>query len=415
MTKQVVIKPSGKVDGIRGLYISQSSNRVYVRYSFHGFDKQLTIHPKNMTFSELKRESVKALNVLKRSVLNEYSEKTPAEREPVSPVEYGIKKLPIVISKHWSFKGRSQCYIDYLIFSTKGLAICEKDCKSNINAIDKHNAEVAQKIISTEGLSQSQRFKLFNAINICFTQLISSGRHFGLNPVRDVPKPIYTARRRNGELNFEQAAKVLLLIRNDKTCAPIKRLECELFFRLAVETGQRPKDIYMFNVAWIDNEHYQFRSHKTKTEHRVKHLLSRRVLDLISQIIIARSGSISYHQKWKNKHVSDEEFDCFWSLALFTYEFYLNVIIRNNIDENLSLYSARHFFVSEIFRTTESEFWAEVFTHDGKNTNQRNYLHPEQRKADDVLGCFMDSFESVLSGVILNGNENNDSVVDIPF
>ncbi len=61
------------------------------------------------------------------------------------------------------------------------------------------------------------------------------------------------------------------------------------------------------------------------------------------------------------------------------------------------MYNARHFFISEIFRRTESEFWAEVFTHEGRNTNQRHYLHPEQKKADEILTDYMNSLEEAIN------------------
>lgn len=399
MTIPVVIKDSGKVQGIKGLYISPETKRVYVRFSYHGIDKQVTIYPKNHTFSELNRAATKALANLKRSVLDAFSKIPQKESVNKSAVEVGIEELPTEISKHWSFKGRSQKYIDELIRTTKGLAICSKNLKKNIDEINKHNAGVALSVISNPKLSDCQKFKLFNGITICFEQLIQSGRHFGFNPTRDVPKPIYSANQRTLLLTFEDSAKVILAIRNDNSIPLAKKLEMELFFRLAVETGQRPKDIYMFNLNWIDEdgEHCQFQSHKTKRKQRVKHILSKNSKDLIARIIIARSGASVFHQKWSNKHGNDEKFDSFWRYCLFTYDRYLNTIIRSIINPDISLYSARHFFVSEIFKRTESEFWAEVFTHEGKNTNQRNYLHPEQKKADEILSNFIDSFDDAIT------------------
>lgn len=406
MTKQVVIKVSGKVEGIRGLYVSPVTKRVYVRFSFNGVDKQLTIHPKNMTFSELKREASKAMTVLKRSVSEACESNKKYSSCKLSSVERGVALLPDVIAKHWSFKGRTQKYIDELIRVTKGLAICTSNNKTDISEINKFNSCVAEKIINQEGLSDCQRFRLFNGISLCFGQLIKDGRHFGINPVRDIPKPSYCINRRSSTLNFDDAALVLSLIRNDASTDKIKRMECELFLMMAVETGQRPRDIYMFNVSWIDGEHCQFRSHKTSREHRVMHLLSIRVRMLISDIIIARSGVSTYSCRWKNKHGNDECFDSFWRLSLYSYESYINRIIRNYVGSDISLYSARHFFVTEMFRRTESEFWAEVFTHEGRNTNQRNYLHPDQKRADEILTGFCDTFESIITSLEIAGLED---------
>lgn len=51
-------------------------------------------------------------------------------------------------------------------------------------------------------------------------------------------------------------------------------------------------------------------------------------------------------------------------------------------------------------RRTNSEFWAEVFTHEGKTVNQRNYLHPEQKKADEILTGFTNDFQSEINKLL---------------
>ncbi len=400
MTKRLVIKRSGKVEGIRGLYISPETKRVYVRFSFRGIDKQMTIYPKNMTFSELNRTASKAMTALKRSVIESSVCSRESKGNSCSPIEYGVRVLPDEISKHWSNRGRSEKYINELLRVTRGMALCNHSNRRSVADINKHNQNIASQVINASGLSECQRFRLFNGINLCFTQLISSGRHLGVNPIRDIPKPVYTIGKRNGVLDFDSAAKVILKIRNDTNINDLKRLECELFMRLAVESGQRPKDLYMFNLGMMaDGNHCRFRSHKTSREHRVMHLISKPTKDLITQVIISRSGCASYTQKWKNKHGNDEIFESFWRLGYQTYDQYINGVIRGTIDKKLSLYSARHFFITEIFRRTDSEFWAEVFTHEGKSANQRHYLHPDQKKADEILTGFCDTFESIITSL----------------
>ena len=148
MTKPVIIKPSGKVQGIRGLYQDPSSKRMYVRYSYHGIDKQLTIHPKNLTFSELQRAAAKAMNELKREVkARVIKSDEPKTHQTISLIEYGIKRLPEEISKHWGCKGTSQKYINGLLRVTTGLAICDSKRQSDIAEVDRHNKARAAEII----------------------------------------------------------------------------------------------------------------------------------------------------------------------------------------------------------------------------------------------------------------------------
>lgn len=396
MTKPVVIKPSGKVKGIKGLYQDPSSKRLYIRYSFHGIDRQRTIYPKNMTFSELSREAAKAMTELKKDVRSQIGEQVTSKPCALSIIEYGTKRLPEEISKRWGSKGTSQKYIDELIKLNSGLALCESRKLAEIAEVDRHNKARAAEIIQEKGLSQCQRFKRYAGIRQCFDELIALQVHRGVNPIIEVPKPIYIQGRRTAVMDIETAARVIHAIRRDNTSDALKRAEYELFFRLCVETGQRPKDVYMFDATKIEDGHYWFRSHKTRREQRVMHLLSECSLKLIGEIILARSGTAAYAQIWANKHGSDEEFQSFWRFAFNSIRKELNLIIHSVAGEALSLYATRHFFVSEMFRRTGSEFWASAFTHEGLNVNQRNYLHPEQKKADEILTGFCKDFENAI-------------------
>lgn len=396
MTKPVIIKPSGKVQGIKGLYQDPSSKRMYIRYSFRGIDKQMTVYPKNLTFSELQRTAAKAMTELRKDVKSQAGDAVQTKPQAVSAVENGMKRLPEEISKHWGCKGTSQKYINELLKSTEGLAICDSKRQSDIADVDRHNKARAKEIIQAKGLTQCQKFKRYSAIRQCFDKLIALKLHQGINPIIEIPKPIYVQGRRTATLDFETAARVVHSIRRDNECSNLKRSELELFFRLCVETGQRPKDIYMFDATKIDGDHYWFRSHKTRREQRVRHLLSGCVLRLVGEIILSRSGIASYEQLWSNKHGVDETFQSFWQASFDSICRDLNDIIHSVAGESMSLYATRHFFITEMFRRTGSEFWAEVFTHEGKTVNQRNYLHPEQKKADEILTGFCDDFEDAI-------------------
>lgn len=395
MTKPVIIKPSGKVQGIKGLYQNPSSKRMYIRYSFHGIDRQQTIYPKNMTFSELQRTASKAMTELKKTVKSQVPDTVSVKPQAVSVIEYGIKKLPQEISKHWGCKGTSQKYIAELLKVTAGLSICDSKRQSDIAEVDRHNKTRAAEIIQEKGLTQCQKFKRYYGIRQCFDTMITLQLHRGVNPIIEIPRPIYIQGRKTAVLDFDTSAKVILAIRQSRY-APVKRLELELFFRLCVETGQRPKDIYMFDATKISEGHYSFRSHKTRREQRVRHLLSDSVLRLISEIILARSGAASYEQIWENKHGVDETFQAFWHAPFGSFSRDLNKLVHAIAGNDVSLYAAKHFFITEMFRRTGSEFWAEVFTHEGKNVNQRNYLHPEQQKADEILAEFCSDFDMAI-------------------
>lgn len=392
MTIPVIIRSNGKVEGIRGLYIDPSSKRVYVRFSFHGVDRQVTICPKNLTYSELNREASKALYSLKKEVKSMNIDSVNNETSCMDMIERGKVELESEIILHWRNRGVSEKYITSLISQTRGLSICKSKKQADICRFNKYNGEQINKIVYAEGLSGMQQYIRFRGIKTCFSQLIESGRHTGVNPIRDIPKPILPFNKRKNKFTFKNAAEIVMRIR-ELNRESSERLEIELFFVLCIETGQRPKDLMMFDVSNISSNHYQFKSHKTNREHRVSHIISPYVRDLISRIIIERGGILYYEKEWKNKYSMPEKFKSFWKFNLPHYRKLINQIIQDSISGDAIMYLARHFFVTELFRRTNSEFWAEVFTHEGKNTNQTNYLHPDQEKADEILVGYTDEFE----------------------
>ncbi len=400
MTNQVFITESEKVQGIRGLYKDQSSGRFYVRYSFHGIDKQLTICPKNSTFSGLDAAARKGLNELKKivkSIANDKeSDAIVTKKDKISCAQTALVKA---VETHWARRGTTQKHIYRLLQFTRGMCLCRPSNRKDASTLDAHNLEIARSVIEGASLSDCQKREAYRSIYTVFNELIHAGIHTGNNPAHFVIRPKHNASIRESELTFEDAAIVIHAIREDKTVDAIKRAEAELFLRLCMETGQRPIDIHMWTpMKMTPDRHYQFSSHKTSRAHRVKHIISKQVQELAMTIVLMRSGSIEYPHKFDNKFGNDEHYSSFWRLTKTVYENYINAIIRHELcDESKTLYCARHFFVSEIFRRTESEFWSEVFTHEGKTINQRNYLHPDQEKADEIIIGYMNAFEQTLN------------------
>lgn len=383
MTKKVIIKPSGKVDGIRGLYKDCSSGRWYVRLSFHGIDKQVTIECKNETFSGLERAAGRALRILKKEVESiSTGEMETNKRNPALLFSNGEKALQNAIKKRWTLKGTSEKKIKEYMRHCSGLVLCEN--KHFASTIDAHNVREAQGRIYNDGCSNQSREERFCTINTVFKQLILCGVHKGSNPCDSIPKPKHCVNRRLDEFTFERAAEVIKAIREQFKNNDVRRDEHELFFRLCFETGQRPKDVYLFDARDIKDGHYHFSSHKTERFQRVSHKLSNEVMELTRRLIDARK-SIFFSQRWKNEFVGDEVFECFWETSFAMFSRALNNIIHKLYGPSVSLYYTRHFFVSEVFRITGSEFWAEAFTHEGRNANEIHYLHPDQEKADEIL------------------------------
>lgn len=397
MTVAVVVKASGKVEGIRGLYKDQSSQRFYVRYAKDGIDRQLTVNPRGETFTALSRAASKGLTELKRLVeleLGNTNSGASRGAKKVDTVLEGVQALPMVIEALWTQKGVSARCIKELKNYCLGLALCGVRDKKAIEAIDAHNSsEMAKKLGSA--LSDCSKVKLYGQIKAVFKSLIEKNRHFGQNPTMGFDAPRHTAQREEREITFEDMRKIL---DTTKTAVKetIRQKEITLFFRLLSETGQRPIDLYRFDARKIENRHYRFSSHKTGKTHRVSHLLSDTSLDLIEEIKELR-GVDAY--TWTDKNsVKNEEIVCFWSLSWRVIQSETRKLCSEALGEGAKLYTTRHHFISEIFRRTGSEFWASAYTHEGDTANTKHYLHIDQMEADKILKGFLEDFERVVSG-----------------
>ena len=388
VTIPVIIRRSGKVEGIPGLYKDPRTGRLYVRFSFHGIDKQRSITVKKETFSELKAEANKALTSIRREVkeIAEASQTSDTTRK--DPAEFYRKRLAEEIFKVLSGRGCTKRHIKEVQTACTELCLCQSKNRRDIEKIDAYNEACLREMMEKKELPEGQKAKRHGEISSIFARLIAAGIHTGANPTRNIAAPRVVTGHRKVSLNFVEAAKVVHEL--EKSNWPsVKKMEIVLFFRMCVETGQRPNDIMFFNPTKIeqDGEHYSFFSTKTRREQRVMHLLSPSVRDLITKIILARGG-MAFNPSDPTK---------FWSYSLRHFCGILNEMIKKAAGEDKILYATRHFFITEIFRRTESTFWAEAFTHEGRTVAQCHYLHPDQSRADEILKQFCADFQAEIN------------------
>ncbi len=402
MTKPVIIKKSGKVYGIKGLYKDPSSDRFFVRYSKGGVDRQLTICPKNLTFSGLEKAATKGMTELKKRVNGVIDiERPEASITPKDRIAKAQDALVDAIQDHWAKRGSTQKHILRLLRFTRGMCLCSCTRDKDKKLYNDHNLEIARCLIESTELSDCQRVEAYKSINNVFTELIHAEIHSGCNPAVTVIKPKPVKGNRETELTFDDAAKTIRFIRNDEKTDETKRAEAELFLRLCMETGQRPIDVHMWNLLKMTpDRYYQFSSHKTDRRHRVKHKISQVTVSLAMSTMLMRGGCVEYPQAIRNRFDHDDEYNSFFSLGVRSICNYINAAIKDSVGEEKTLYSARHFFISEMFRMTQSEFWAEVFTHEGKTTNQRHYLHVDQSQADELIRAMSEHLDEAISNVI---------------
>jgi len=397
MTVQVQVKASGKIEGIRGLYKDSSSLRYYVRYAKGGIDRQMTILPKGETYTALSRAASKALTQLKREVEIELGTETKGKssRSCGDVVLEGVQALPATIEALWGLRGVSARTIKELKNYTSGLALCGVRDKKLVEAIDAHNRVEMAKKLENEAISACTKAKMHSQVKAVFKSLIEKGRHYGENPAISFEAPKHQAQREEREITFEDMAKILATTKAEISDA-VRQAEITLFFRLLTETGQRPIDLYRLDVRKIQGRHYRFASHKTGKIHRVAHQLSDTTLALIEEIKRLRAGRDVY--VWEDKNsTKGEKIECFWSIPWRSVQSMTRAICTKALGAGAKLYTTRHFFISEIFRRTQSDFWAGVFTHEGEGANQKNYLHVNQAEADQILMGFLEDFESVVS------------------
>lgn len=383
--RKVVVTTTGKVDGIPHLFCSRGG-RFYVRYKNGPVDKTAPLEdvPESPTFSWLQRASDKAFKKLKKAVDSSAQGTEANKLKP--PSVSGQSLLAQTIDTVWTNRGVSASRLRELQKACAGLAITSSRQASVIKSVNDHNQRVIEENYNSLP-NNGVKKRALDGITTVFTTLIARGLHTGKVPALDVAFKIEPSPRQNHEIDFDGAVKIIKAIRADSTLKPVIRLELELYTRLAIETGQRPIDLYLLDISKIDSTgHYEFLSHKTGRYQRVLHLLSSDSLRLIKKISEMR-GIDHYTHKWDKHHRSSgESFESFWSKSFSVYVHNLADFTKEALGQDAIFYGLKDFFISQIFRATQNEFWAKVFTHEGRGANQKSYLFLDQEKADKVLG-----------------------------
>ncbi len=385
--RKVIVSQTGKVDGIPHLFCDLASGRYFVRYKRGSIDRTATLHGlKSSAFSTLQRAADKAFRELKAEVDRELfiePDKAPTSRK--SPIELGQEKLTEAINRIWSAKGVSPSRMKELQNFCAGLALTTNRDARAIAEVDIYNQRTLEAKYAAMPATATKK-KALDGITTVFTMLITHGLHTGKSPMLSSAVEIAPAPRQNHEIDFKGACAIIRAIRADEKTKPVMRKELELYVRLAIETGQRPLDIYLLDVSRIDaTGHYEFLSHKTGAYQRVMHLLSHETRNLINEITIMR-GCTSYTHTWDAKHRQcGEQFTSFFASSFSIYSHRLSQYTKQALGEDCIFYGLKDFFISTLFKHTESEFWAKAFTHEGRGANQKAYLFVDQQKADQIL------------------------------
>lgn len=385
--RKVIVKPTGKVDGIAHLFCDVSSGRYFVRYKRGKIDRTATLHGlKSFAFSTLQRAADKAFRDLKAEVdrvLYTEPEKAPLSRK--SPIELGQEKLTEAIDRLWTSRGVSPSRLRDLHRFCSGLALTTSRDARAIAEIDTHNQKTLEANYAAMPATATKQ-KALGSVSTVFTALITRGLHTGKAPMLSGAVIVPPTPRQNNEIDFKGACAIIRTIRADEATPVVMRKELELYVRLAIETGQRPIDLYLLDVSRIDSTgHYEFLSHKTGRFQRVLHLLSQDTRNLINEIVLMR-GCTEYSHNWDKHHrQTGDSFNSFWSKSFSIYSHRLGKYTKKALGEDCIFYGLKDFFISQIFRHTENEFWAKAFTHEGRGANQKAYLFLDQDKADQIL------------------------------
>ena len=122
-------------------------------------------------------------------------------------------------------------------------------------------------------------------------------------------------------------------------------------------------------------------SHKTGRFQRVLHLLSPDTRNLINEIVLMR-GCTEYSHSWDKHHrQTGNSFNSFWSKSFSIYSHRLGKYTKEALGEDCIFYGLKDFFISQIFRHTENEFWAKA----PRPSCVKAYLFLDQDKADQIL------------------------------
>lgn len=347
---------------IAHLFCDVSSGRYFVRYKRGKIDRTATLHGlKSFAFSTLQRAADKAFRELKAEVNRElYTEPEKAPHSSKSPIELGQEKLTEAIGRIWTSRDVSPSRLRDLQRFCSGLAITTSRDARAIAEIDAYNQKTLEANYEAMPTTATKQ-KALGSVSTVFTALITRGLHTGKAPMLSGAVIVPPTPRQNNEIDFKGACAIIRTIRADESTPAVLRKELELYVRLAIETGQRPIDLYLLDVSRIDSTgHYEFLSHKTGRFQRVLHLLSPETRNLINEIVLMR-GCTEYSHNWDKHHCqTGDSFNSFWSRSFSIYSHRLGKYTKDALGEGVIFYGLKDFFISQLFRHTENEFWAKA-------------------------------------------------------
>lgn len=374
--KPLVIRASGKVEGIRGLY-QDRSGRWYVRKSLNGVDRQLTLQVnKNPTFSGLESLARAALKRLEKSISSE----KPAQSAP--PKTAGIQATAIEAGQEKCRRFLQDIYAKRVtvgVFKERqreldGFAFCIK--ARDKAEVDKHNLDLLEeRLKATTEKTRRERWKHVRAV---FVLAITTGYHRGCLPTETVKRPPDLSEFDCREILIPEAVKIYKALeakQNSSNSERENRLSLELlsFFYL-LTLGMRPSSAILFDASKIQRignaDYYQVFSHKTERFIGVKHKL----------------GGAWFTDNLKK-------------INNFTYSSdyllnQLNKIIRDTLQRQVNAKHLRKGFITACLR--DGRFSIEEvkrLTHTPSDIIETNYNVAFQELADKVADWYNEAFE----------------------
>ena len=396
--RPIITRKSGRVEGIAHCY-RRSENLFYVRFCYHGIDRTKAFTIENATFSGLERTSERAFNALKREVMSEVGTTTETPKTPKTVIETARDELQKFISK--AFFGKTDKTVKRRLRDCENLGITTN--QKIALEIDEHNRAEVKKIFDDiyaldlpDRQKETRALSKYNSLSAVFKKvaIYADRRYQTTNPLFGIQRPSDCKSRREDYPTPEEASGFF------KTM-PKKTLldrESRIFALILITTGQRPIDAYRFKLSDIEDGHYRFYNNKTKSFHRVAHLIDPYLISEAKKLCLKRGTTTVIH-KTNNEYSRNSEFDSIFTHSEKTILADLNGKIHEFFKgRQISCYNFRHLFVTEITKIAISKNRPDlgsIFTHDD-NAAIAHYIHDEQAIADDILTDYLASFENLI-------------------
>lgn len=356
--KPVIFKKGlgcGKVEGIRGLY-KDPYGRWYVRKSFEGIDRQLTLENlnENPTFSELERKAAQGLRRLEKSM-----EKQAGTCKKAHPVKSTLDKAKDRCVQYLDvdYKQRGVSHAVWLRRKTElaGFAFASKP----LVEIDDHNLALLREKL--DSATPKSAIDLYLHIKAVFSLAIQDGKHFGANPCARVLKP---AKLTDKDVRYISVAESAKVFAHMDLMSDVYGEEIACFFYL-LTLGMRATSAILFDAEDLkpcaDGYYYRVINHKT-----------RRTMDFM-QLIPAHMGERLKALGRFTKSLKD--------LLDKTNKIIVDVLHRDVSQKHL-----RKGFLTECINaggfSVES---VELITHTTKDIVQRHYNAKTQESIDQIM------------------------------